>query len=459
MKALYNTSCVAWRNKPLMKAKMPFASLLTLVLLTGGYAQTLDKAKLDQLFDRLLEKNKGMGGLTLAKDGNVLYSRSFGYGQVNGNEKKPLTAETKYRIGSITKTYTAVMIFQLVEEGKLKLGDTLDKFFPQIPNAGQITIGQILNHRGGIPDVKPDGSWGRQPRTKDEVVARIAQGQPNFEPDAKHLYSNAGYVLLGYIVEKAGGKPYREALKERITSKIGLEDTYLGSGNTDPTKNEALSYSYLGGWREAAEIDFSITGGAGAILSTPADMTKFIQALFDLKLVSQNSLNQMKTMRDGEGMGMEPFSFGGKTLYGHTGGSNSSGAWLAYLPEERLALAYTTNAKIYTVRNIVSGIFDIYWNRPFEIPTFDAFDVSSEVLDRYLGVYTVPGTPAKMTVTRDGSTLYIRAGAEASRAVPLEATAEDKFKIDPGVVFEFDAAKGELTIKRANGSRVFTKEK
>ncbi|HZO57193.1 MAG TPA: hypothetical protein VFB63_31070 [Bryobacteraceae bacterium] len=187
-------------------------------------------------------------------------------------------------------------------------------------------------------------------------------------------------------------------------------------------------------------------------------MAKFIQALFDLKLVSQNSLNQMKTMRDGEGMGMEPFSFAGKTGYGHTGGSFNSGAWLAYFPDEKLALAYTTNAKIYPVRNIVSGVFDIYWNRPFQIPIFEAFEVSPEILERYAGVYTIPGTPAKMTVTRNGATLYIQAGAEGA-GVPLEATAEDKFRIGPGVFFEFDAAKGQLTIKRPQGERVFTKEK
>jgi len=442
-----------------MKTKMLFAALLTLVLCTAGYAQTLDKAKLDQLFDRLLEKNKGMGSLVLTKDGNVIYSRSFGYRQVNGNEKKPLTATTKYRIGSITKTYTAVMIFQLVEEGRLKLTDTLDKFFPQIPNAARITIAQILNHRSGIHNLDADGSWGKQARTKDEVVARIAQGQPDFEPDAKHLYSNTGYNLLGYVVETAGGKPYQEALKDRITSKIGLKDTYLGVGNTDPSKNEAFSYGYIGEWKEAAEVDFSITGGAGAILSTPTDMAKFIQALFDLKLVTQNSLNQMKSMRDGEGMGMEPFAFAGKTLYGHTGGSYNSGAWLAYFPDEKLALAYATNAKIYPVSNIVTGVFDIYWNRPFQIPALDAFDVSPEVLDRYVGVYTIAGTPAKMTVTREGATLYIRAGAEASAGVPLEPTAEDKFKMGPGVSFEFDAAKGQLTIKRPQGERVFTKAK
>jgi len=439
-----------------MKTKTLFTTLLMLALVTAGRAQTLDKAKLDQLFDRLLEKNKGMGSLTLVKDGNVVYSRSFGYRQINGSEKKPLTAETKYRIASITKMFTAVMIFQLAEEKKLRLAGTLDKFFPQIPNAARITIGQILTHRSGIHDIEADGSFGKQPRTREEVVARIAQGQPDFEPDAMHRYSNAGYILLGYIVEKAGGKPYQEALKERITSKIGLKDTYAGAGNTDPSKNEALSYIYIGGWKEAAELEFSVVAGAGSILSTPTDMTKFIQALFDLKLVPPDSLKQMTTMSDGEGMGMEPFSFAGKTLYGHTGGSANSGAWLAYFPDEKLALAYTTNAKIYPVRDIVKGVFDIYWNQPFQIPTLDAFEVSPEVLERYVGVYSIPGTPARLTVSRDGATLYFQPAGQS--AVPIEATAEDKFKIDPFVVFEFDAAKGELTITRAGQKRIFTKQ-
>src|SRR5688572_20099203 len=244
--------------KPFMKWNMLLASLLPLFLVTAGYAQTLDKAKLDQLFDRLLEKNKGMGSLTLTKDGNVLYSRSFGYSQINGSEKKLLTPETKYRISSITKMYTAVMIFQLVEEKKLRLTDTLDRFFPQIPNAARITIGHILAHRSGIHNLEPDGSWAKQHRTQAEVVARIAQGQPDFEPDAQHKYSNTGYVLLGYIVEKAGGKPYQEAFKERITSRIGLKNTYLGTGNTDSRNNEALSYRYIGGWKEAPEMDLSV---------------------------------------------------------------------------------------------------------------------------------------------------------------------------------------------------------
>jgi CubicO group peptidase (beta-lactamase class C family) len=440
-----------------MKVKTFLAILLTLALFTSGYAQTLDKAKLDQLFDRLAEKKKAMGSLVIAKDGNVLYTRSFGYSQITATEKKPLTLATKYRISSITKMYTAVMVFQLVEEGKLKLTDTLDKFFPQIPNASRITIAQMLNHRSGIPDIQLDGFY-LQPKTKDEIIAAIAKGQPEFEPDTKTAYSNTGYNLLGYVVEKAGGKPYPDALKERITSKIGLKDTYVGIGKGDPGKNEAIAYKYIGGWREGKEPDLSIPGGGGSILSTPTDMTIFIKALFDLKLVSQDSLKQMTTMRNGEGMGITTFTFAGRTLYGETGGSGSSGAWLNYFPEEKLALAYTTNMKMYPVKDIVSGIFDIYWNRPFQLPTLEGVNVSPEVLERYVGVYSIAGTPAKMTITRDGATLYIRPGNE-QKGVPLEATAEDKFTIGPGVAFEFDAEKGLLTIKRANGDQVFTKEK
>jgi len=416
-------------------------------------------ATLDQLFDRLLEKNKGMGSLVLAKDGVVLYSRSFGYGQITENNKKPLTADTKYRIGSITKMYTAVMIFQLIEEGKLKLTDTLDKFFPQIPNASRITIAQLLSHRSGIPDLQVEEGWYLQPRTEDEIVAAIAKGQPQFEPDTRTAYSNTGYNLLGYIVEKAGGKSYPEALKERITSKIGLKDTYVGTGQADPAKNEAIAYKYIGRWIEGSEPDLSIPGGGGSILSTPTDMTIFIKALFDLKLVSQDSLNQMTTQRDGEGMGITAFTFAGRTLYGETGGSGSSGAWLNYFPEEKLALAYTTNMKMYPVSDIVSGVFDIYWNRPFQIPAFEAFVVSPDVLERYVGAYSIVGTPAKMTVIRDGATLYLKAGNEQSSGVPLEATAENKFTIGPGTAFEFDVEKGLLIITRGNVETVFTKEK
>ncbi|HKA22582.1 MAG TPA: serine hydrolase domain-containing protein [Blastocatellia bacterium] len=451
-----------------MKIKVLFATLLTLALFTAGYAQTLDKAKLDQFFDRLAEKNKAMGSLVITKDGKVLYTRSIGYSQINGTEKKPLTAANRFRIGSITKMFTAAMILQLVEEGKLKLSDTLDKFLPQVPNARKITIVQILSHRSGIPNVRREqnaqGNVNTTPMTKDEHLALIVKGTPDFEPDTKASYSNSGYFLLGLIIEKLTGKSYGEALQEKIASKIGLKDTYIATGNIDVNKNESLTYFIIpgGDWKQIPETHPSILFSAGAIVSTPNDLAKFIQALFDGRIVSKASLDQMKTMRDDEGFGMVTFAFAGKTFYGHTGGADNYGAWLSYLPDEKLAVAYTTNAKVYPVRDIMSGIMDIYYNKPFQIPTFESIAVSPEVLDKYVGVYSTSEAPVKFTITRNGATLYAQPPGGQS-AVPLEATAQDKFKIDngtpAGIVFEFDAAKNQMTVKRNGGERVFTKEK
>jgi len=183
-----------------------------------------------------------MGSLTIAKDGNVVYTRAIGYAQIDRTTKKPLTAASRFRIASITKTFTAVMILQLVEEGKLKLTDTLDKLFPQVPNAKKITILQILSHRSGIPNVSRDQATWKPgaPVTKDEMLALIIKGTPEFEPDTKSAYSNSGYFLLGLILEKLTGKSYDQALEQRINSKLWLKDTYLATGRIDVNKGEAL---------------------------------------------------------------------------------------------------------------------------------------------------------------------------------------------------------------------------
>jgi CubicO group peptidase (beta-lactamase class C family) len=433
------------------------ATVMT-VLLTAGRAQALDKARLDQFFDRLAEKNKAMGTLVIAKDGEVLYSRSIGYGQVNGAERKPLTAASKFRIASVTKMYTAVMILQLVEEGKLKLTDTLDAFVPQVPNAAKITIGHLLAHRSGIPNVRPDQvPWKPGDAvTKDEMLAQIVKGVPEFEPGTKNSYSNSGYFLLGLILEKVTGKSYARALDERIISRIGLTDTSLATGRIDVTRGEAQTYVWAGAeWKLSFETHPSIPR---QLISTPADMAQFVQALFDLKLISRESLDQMKAIKDGDGMGMTTFTFAGKTFYGETGGGDNYGTWLAYLPEEKLAVAYATNAKVYPVKDIVAGAIDIYYDKPLQIPAFDAIAVGPELLDQYVGVYSSPGAPKKWTVTRDGGTLFVQPGNDAAAA--LEATAGDKFQLFGGkVTFEFDAANRKMTLKRAGRPMTFTKEK
>jgi CubicO group peptidase (beta-lactamase class C family) len=317
----------------------------------------------------------------------------------------------------------------------------------------------MLGHRSGIFNVteNPDfRSLKTQAKTRDEMVALIAKSKPAFEPGEKAQYSNSNYVLLGYIVEKAGGKSYEDALKQRITSKIGLRDTYLGTGYSDAGKNEGLSYNFIGDWKQESETHLSIPAGAGAIISTPNDLTKFIQALFDGKIVSKESLEQMKP-KDQFGLGINMYPIGGKTFYGHGGGIDGFRSLLVYLPEEKLSLAYTSNGVNYPMNNIVSGVFDIYWNKPFEIPTFATVAVSPEVLDKYVGVYSSADVPFKLTITRDNSTLVAQPTGQP--AFPLEAMAQDKFSLESrGVVLEFDAAKTQLTFKRGGRDVLFTKE-
>lgn len=435
--------------------KRIITSILLVLLFSAGHAQCFEKAKLDQFFDKLVEKNKAMGSLYMAKDGKAVYQRSIGYSYIGEKEKKPIDAATKFRIGSVTKMFTAILVFQLAEEGKLKLTDTLSKFFPLIPGAGGITVENILAHRAGIHDIVQDRNFRpsrTQPISKDEMLAIIAKTTPDFEAGAKYSYSNTGYFVLGCIIEKVTGKSFEEVLNKKITSKIGLKDTYTGN-NIDVNKNESLSYKLGRDWEQQPETHTSILFGSGSLTSTPADLAKFIQALFDLKLISKESLGRMMQLKSG----MDTFTYNGKTLYGHTGGVDGFGSWLVYLPDEKLAVCYATNAKVYPVSDIMDGIFNIYWDKPFTIPAFESLAIAPEVLDKYAGVYTAPPAPVKIIITREADKLFLQMNSQSP--IPLEPTAENKFKIEPaGPALEFDIIKKQLTLIRNGREKIFTKE-
>jgi CubicO group peptidase (beta-lactamase class C family) len=434
---------------------------LLMVPRSPSHAQTLDSARrdrLDQFFDRLADRNKAMGTLTVAQDGHVVYTRALGYGEISATERRPLTTASRFRIGSITKTFTAAMVLQLVDEGKLRLTDPLSRFLPQLPNAAKITIAQILAHRSGIPNV-PLPRDPSVPTTHEEILARVARATPEFEPGTQHAYSNTGYIVLGFVLEKVTGMSYAAALQERITSRIGLRDTYVATGTIDVGRNEALTYFNSGTeWKLGPQTHPSYLFSAGALVSTTGDLARFIQALFDPKLVSRPSLELMRTIQDGEGSGMEPFTLAGRSFYGHTGGGDNYGAWLAYQPEDKLVIAYATNAKVHPVQEIVRGVADLYYNQPFQIPVFETIVVSPEILDRYVGVYSSTDLPVRFTVTRQGTTLFVQPGAQTATA--LEATAPNLFQLLGGsVVFEFDAAKNQMIQRRGGMARVFTKER
>lgn len=443
-----------------MKTKIFAAILFTFLSIGIAHSQTFNRAKLDSLFSILAEKNQAMGSLALSKNGTVIYTKAIGYSYVSDKEKKASTNLTKYRIGSISKMFTATMIFQLVEEGKIKLSNTLDTWFPNIPNAKQITVSNLLNHRSGIHSFTDDPEYKTymtQPKTHEEMEAIITKGKPDFQPGEKAAYSNSNYVLLGYIVEKVTNKPYSKNLADRITSKIKLSSTDFG-GKVNLNENDSYSYKFDGVWKQQPVTDMSIPGGAGSLVSTPADLTKFIEALFSLKLVSQSSLDQMKTITDGFGMGIFQIPFHTKKAYGHNGGIDGFGANLAYFPEDSLAIAYCTNGQVYPMNNILIGILSIYFSKDYLLPSFKTISLKTDELDKYIGLYASSQLPLKITVSKDKETLIAQATGQS--AFPLTAFEKDKFKFEQaGVVMEFNPDKNEFVLKQGGGVFTFTKEK
>lgn len=338
------------------------------LLTTHSFAQSVNQ-KLDSLFDVLQKHDKGMGSFVISSHGSVVYSKVTGYRYMDSREKIPSDQNTKYRIGSISKLFTATIIFQLAEEGKIDLSNTLETYFPELPNNKLITIGHLLNHRSGLKNFTGRFKGKVVPKTHEEILQTIYHAKSKFIPGSTASYSNANYLLLGYLVEKVCGKPFSEILEERIASKVGLANTYCG-GKTDLTKDESYSYKFKRKWHQKSQTDMSIPGGTGAIVSTPSDLAKFIENLFANKLVSAQSVETMKTITEGFGMGIIPLPFFEKIGYGHYGGIDYFISVVAYFPEDGLSVAYCTNGEVYPVKDIVETALSIYFGKDYSIPVF-----------------------------------------------------------------------------------------
>jgi len=443
-----------------MNARLPLLAALLGVATFTTQAQSLNTAKLDSLLTSLAATNKLMGSLAVSRAGQVVYSHAFGSAQLAPNV--PATPATRYRMGSISKMFTATMIFQLIEEKKLTLDTKLAAFFPQLPNAKTITIDQLLSHRSGLHSLTDDEAYlgyMTQPKTQAELLALMAATKPDFEPGAKFAYSNSGYIVLGYIVEKLGKQPYAQALQKRVATKAGLKNTYYG-GKIDPAKQEALSYKPgPGGWVPDTETDMSIPGGAGAVVSTPADLDRFLEALFGGKLVSAASLGEMKTIRDGFGRGLMLMPFGSKQSFGHGGSIDGFRSMASYYPDDKLAITLSTNAHSYPVNDAMLGVLRICFNQPYKIPDFaaPAYVPAVADLDRYAGTYASPSLPLKITFKKEGNTLMSQATGQSPFA--LEPVSQGVFKFDPaGIRAEFAADKPTFTLKQGGREFVFTKE-
>lgn len=439
-----------------MKRKL-FA-ILTLVLLSQiGFTQDFDRTKLDNYFDALEANNKFMGSVAVSQNGKIIYSKTIGFSDFEKSIKA--NENSKYRIGSISKTFTTVLVFKGVEMNKINLNQTIDKYFPNIKNANKITVSHLLYHRSGIHNFTDDKdylTWNTNAKTEIEMLEIIAKAGSDFEPNSKAAYSNSNYVLLTFILEKTFNKSYADLLTEHITKPIGLENTYLG-GKINLNNNECNSYRFIGNWKLEPETDISIPLGAGGIVSTTGDLVKFSDALFNGKLIGNESLDKMKTIKENYGMGLFQLPFDNKISFGHTGGIDGFTSMFSYFSDDNISYAMISNGSNFNNNNISIAILNAVFGKPFAIPEFKTYDVSSEDLDKYLGIYASAQIPLKITITKENNTLIAQATGQS--AFPLEATEKDKFKFDQAsVLLEFNPAEKSMILKQGGGQFIFTKE-
>lgn len=431
--------------------------LLCFFVVSLAYAQKMDTQKLDLYFKALEESGKFMGSVAISENGKIIYTKSLGFSDVEASAKA--NENSKYRIGSISKTFTTVMVLKAVEEKKLDLNQTIGKFFPTIRNADKITVKQLLGHRSGIHNFTDDESylsWLTEAKTEQEMVEIITQGGSDFTPGTKAAYSNSNFVLLSFILEKTFNKSYSEILKKYITDPVGLTNTYLG-GKINTKNNEVKSYRFSGSWQPETETDISIPLGAGGIVSTPKDLVKFSDALFGGKLLKKESLELMKNLKDGYGLGLFMTPFYDKVGYGHTGGIDGFSSEFIHFDNRNVSFALISNGSNYSNNAIMTALYSAFYNKPYDIPVFTSYEVKPEDLDQYAGVYSSLDLPLKITVLKDGKILTAQATGQA--AFPLEASAKDKFVFDQaGIVMEFNPSEKTMVLKQGGGQFSFKKD-
>ncbi|MDV6170317.1 serine hydrolase domain-containing protein [Flavobacterium sp. DG1-102-2] len=434
-------------------------SLLMILLAASLFAQQEGAKfrKIDSLLTYLYNNNKFMGSVAVSEKGRVVFEKAYGYAEIES--KMQANPKTKYKIGSITKMFTSVIIFQLIEEKKLTLNTKLSEYFPKIKNADKITISDLLNHKSGLYNytASPDFEGYRTKiQNRRDMLGRIESYPAAFAPGEKAEYSNTNYLLLGYIIQDITKKPYKESVANRIANKAGLKSTYYFS-KINPKKNEAASYAYNNSkWIRSEEWNESVAGGAGAIQSTPADLTRFAKALFDGRLIKKESLTLMTTMDMGFGKGIFTYPFIERKFFGHNGGIESFESVLGYYPKDDFGFAITLNGSDYNMDELVQGVLSCYYKLPYIFPNFKSAKIGEDVLKRYEGIYTNPALPFKVDIKLVNGVLIAHATDQGS--FPLNPLSETEFNFDPaGITITFNT-KG-FTLKQADGTTSqFTKE-
>ena len=325
-------------------------------------ASDIDPAGIQARVAELL-KARGLVGLSVAVYENGLPALAQGFGVKSVAGREPVTADTMFAIGSITKQFTAACVLLLAEDGKLAVTDKVAKYYPALTRAADITLLDLMNHVSGYPDYYPLDFVDRpmaQASPSDDVIRDFGTRPLDFEPGSRYSYSNTGYLILGRVVEKVSGQRYGEFLKHRILEPLGLAHTAY---QPDP-KSSLCARGHMSFWLGAPEVvDLEGEGwvaAAGALFSTPTDLAAWDLALVDGKVLKPESFKLMTSPRrlnDGSvsnyGCGLAMGERAGVAFLSHSGAVNGFHALNIVVPSTRSIAILFSNLSSYSDTNAV----------------------------------------------------------------------------------------------------------
>jgi CubicO group peptidase (beta-lactamase class C family) len=358
------------------------AAVALLCMLVAGqtYVSAQDKAsKIDELMKAYSTTGQFNGTVLAAENGKVIYKKGFGLANMEWN--LPNEPDVKFRLGSITKQFTAMLTLQLVEQGKLKLDGKITDYLPDYrKDVGErVTIHHLLTHTSGIPSYTSAPKFmedvSRNPYAVSDFVKKYASGDLEFEPGAKWSYNNSGYFLLGAIIERVTGKPYEQVLKENILDPVGMKNTGYDRHDTLIAKR-ANGYGKTPlGYRNAPYLDMSIPYAAGSMYSTVEDLYLWDQALYTDKLISAKSRELMFTPT------LQNYAYGWVvtkaplapskepvTIVTHGGGINGFNTLIVRLVNDKHLVVLLSNVNTPRLDEISRQIGSILYNQPYTLP-------------------------------------------------------------------------------------------
>ncbi len=403
--------------------KYLFILLLLCVFFSNSNAQSdMEKAaRIDLMLRVYTKKNMFSGSVLIAKKGKVLLSK--GYGLANTTSSVSNLPDTKFKLASVSKQFTAMAIMILQEKGKLSPEDKLTKYIPDYPDGDKITIHHLLTHTSGIPNVTAlpvfDSIKGK-PHTLEQIIALTKNKALEFEPGSKFNYSNSGYIVLTYIIEKASEKKYADYLKETIFEPLGMKNSGLYPA-TGSLKNSAIGYTDSNeGLVQAPYIDMTIPAGAGALYSTVEDLFLWDQALYTEKLVKKETLEKMMTVyKDNYAYGWMVTKYKEHKKFFHGGGIEGFNTVINRFTDDELCIVILKNVDNYQLFNANKMATAIMFGEKFDLPTeHKQMSVDKKIYKTLVGDYELePGFI--LSITTDGTNIY------------SQATAQDKFEIYP----------------------------